>query len=338
MKKATTKILLAALSLVMALGIATGSTFAWFTANRTVQIGAINATVTSGTQGLYVAIWDQSASSGEGAYTAFEAGWDANAITAAVFGSTQNPSGTVLLDALTSANNGETLTRENSQTAVTFSATAQNNAFLEIKLKFRTTTAQDIYLGYDGSNFNSTISPVGNYNSTPVLAWTTIAADTYGTHSQIAASAALETRAAYAARVAFLTTANSETTGVVWAPYDYTTDNSDGYNTQAGFYKGNLARDYRNNLLDMNSTYTVANTNAVKLELDSNAESNTITTGATKIVSTTDNGHGQFDAEVTVRIWIEGTDGDCLNSIFSDILAVNLVFNCIDTPQQQGNG
>ena len=333
MKKATTKILLAALSLVMAIGIATGSTFAWFTANRTVQVGSIDATVTSGTQGMYVAVYDNSAS----AYSAFNTAWTGTQISAKVFGAT--PTGSVLLDALTSANSGVTLTRENSQTAVTFNAAAQNNPFLEIKLKFRTTTAQDIYLGYDGANANSTIE-AGTAGLNAVKAWKAIDANEYGNESAIAINGYLNTRAAYATRVAFLTTANSTTTGQVWAPYDYTSGNDDGYNTQAGFYvataQKNLARDYRNALLGTADNYTIASTNAVKLLSDANATANNAT-GSTLIVTTEDNGAGAFDAEVTVRIWIEGTDGDCLNTIYDDTIGVNLVFNSVPYVAQQQN-
>ena len=327
MKKATTKILLAALSLVMAIGIATGSTFAWFTANRTVQVGSIDATVTSGTQGMYVAVYDNSASN----YSAFQTAWTGTEISTKVFGAT--PTGSVLLDALTSSDNGVTLTRENSQTGVTFNAAAQNNPFLEITLKFRTTTAQDIYLGYNGTDANSTIT-AGTGNLTAVKAWRSIEANEYGNAAAIAANATLDTRAAYATRVAFHNTDSQQTnTRLIWAPYDYTTGNNDGYNTQAGFYvataEKNLARDYRNALLGTADAYTIASTNAVKLESDADAQTNTITTGATKIATTEDNGAGAFDAVVTIRIWIEGTDGDCLNTIYNDTIAVNLVFNSL---------
>lgn len=328
MKKATTKILLAALSLVMALGIATGSTFAWFTSNRTVTVGAVQAQVVSGTQGLYVAI----SADGGSTYGEFQTSLDTAKIMTALFGANYAtaPTGAVKLDALTTTDNGVTLKNEAGETAAAFSNSSATNPYLEIKLKFRTTVQQDIYLGYLNdagtavrNEKDSTIDPVGTYAGTAVKAWKAITTADYG--QDVALGAAINARAAHAARVSF----NDGTTAKVWAPYDYTTGNNDGLTEQAGFYKGNLAEDYRNNLLGKTGSLTVANLNAVKLLEDAVAKAGTDAGSATKIATTQDNHEGAFDAEVTIRLWIEGTDGDCLNSIFNDTLALNLVFNSI---------
>lgn len=330
MKKATTKILLAALSLIMAIGIATGSTFAWFVSNRTVTVGAIDATVTTGTQGLYVAVKKADAT-----YTAFNTALTGPNINTAILGT----GGSVVLDALTTSNSGVALQNRAGTAAAAFNSTGEN-AYLEFTLKFRTTVAQDIYLGYttttsqEQADINaalaasSRIYPTATaYSGTAVKAWKAIDANEYGTHSAIAKNAAIEARAAHAARVAFIT----GQTGVVWAPYDYAAGNNDGYNVQAGYFTGNLASDYEHNVIGTEE-YSTQNKNAVKLENDADAKAGTVTSGATKIVSTTDNSEGAFDAEVTIRIWIEGTDGDCFNSIFGDQLSVNLVFTSVPTP------
>ena len=146
---------------------------------------------------------------------------------------------------------------------------------------------------------------------------------------------ALSTRAAYAARVAFITNG----VGKIWAPYDYASGGDDLSHTQAGFYvntaEKNLARDFRNALLGINDTYVCNVLNEVRLLSDALASQNTNISdepgavAATPIVRTVYNGENGYDAVVTVRLWLEGTDGDCLNSIFSDQISLQLVFNSI---------
>jgi len=305
----------------MALGIATGSTFAWFTSNRTVTVGAVQAQVVSGTQGLYVAIWDGSA------YGNFTNALDTTAINAAT-----NANTAVKLDALTTGTttNGALYTEANATSTTPEAAydkakttAGEQNKYLEIKLKFRTTVAQDIYLGYSATEDKDSTITAGTATLNAVAAWQQIDAATYG--KSVAQGEALDTRAAYAARVSFKNGDNVK----IWAPYDYSDgEGTDGLTTQNGFYKGNLARDYRNHMLGTSDAYTVASTNQVTLLEDAVAKADTNAGSATKIATTTlQNGH--YEAEVTIRLWIEGTDGDCLNSIFNDTLALNMVFKTL---------
>ena len=336
MKKATHKILMAAASLVIALGVASGTTFAWFTANRTVSVGSINATVTSGNDGLYIAIKKT-----DGTFTDFKTSLSTSDITSAIY----SGSGSVELDALTSLTydggnkvftstntKGSTLTAENG-VAQTFDGTAEKNKYVELTLKFRTGVSQNIFLaqnnGTDSVGNRSEIIP-GTGDLTYVKAWAAIDADTYNT-SSYAKNANLETRAAYATRVAFISNEGTPKKNV-WAPYEVT--DADGFTDAAGFYEGNCAEDYRQNFLSSSAVTPGTATKTTVLNdvvMLSDADAQNKTKGsAVELGTTTDSdSDGVYEVELTIKIWIEGTDGDCFNSIFSDTITVNFIFNSI---------
>ncbi len=341
MKKTTAKIVTAAVALIVSLGIAAGTTFAWFTSNRTVAIDSLEAEVTTGRQGLYVAVQRY----GSDDFTEFKSYLDNATILNEMLG-TDSGSGrptSIKLSDLTTFVTGDQnykgakLVEEGGTAAneISFTAGAENK-FIEFTLKFRTTTQQDIYLAIsDGNTVSSAINYVDGNSLTAVKAWKRIEAGEYGNSSVIEKNASLSTRAAYAARVSFIT----DGVGKVWAPYDYAAGNDDLSHTQAGFYvntlEKNLARDFRNALLGRNDTYVCSVLNEIRLLSDALAAQNTNIgdnpgdVAATPIARTVDNTAGAFDATVTVRLWLEGTDGDCLNSVFNDKISLRLVFNSI---------
>ncbi|HBF86817.1 MAG TPA: hypothetical protein DDW54_03965, partial [Clostridiales bacterium] len=333
MKKATHKILMAAASLVIALGVASGTTFAWFTANRTVSIGTINATVTTGTEGLYVAIKNYAGTE----FSTFEETLSGDDLNTAIFGGTASANlATVKLDALTSLantnntgenSNGLTL-KDHNGVETTYNreaaTTEGKNKFIEFTLKFKTTTPMNIYLSNKNAA-NSKQSQIATNGagvvSNFVLAWDdTVSASNYGKDPT---DGKIDARAANAARVAFITHANTEGTktwtadttgasGQVWAPNEAVDDSNTGEKGK-GFWKGNVAEDYnyhfRNNANP--ATRAVASTvvnQVTTIDLDdiTNSEGS-----ATVIATTAEDTNREYVAIVTVRLWIEGTDGDC---------------------------
>lgn len=340
MKKATSKIATAVLALVVALGIAIGSTYAWFTSNRTVRFDAIEAEVTTGTQGLYVAIKEYNSNTFTDFYTTLSSTDLLNEILGPESGGSR-PTSVKLSDLTTDITGdqnykGVKLVEEGKSALQEEVFTAGSvNKFIEFTLKFRTTVQQDIFLAISDGSVYSGINYVDGNSLTTVRAWKRIEANEYGNTSAIEANEGLSTRAAYAARVSFITGG----VGKVWAPYDYATGYDDLSHTQAGFYvntvEKNLARDYRNALLGRSDTYVCSVLNEVRLLSDALAAQNKNVSdepgsiAATPIARTVSNAEGSFDAVVTVRLWLEGTDGDCLNSVFNDKLSLRLVFNSI---------
>lgn len=313
MKKASVKIVTAVVALLVALGIATGATFAWFTGNRTVRFDAIEAEVTSGSQGLYVAVKRY----GSDEFTEFKTSLDNATLMNEIFGvdgGSGRPTSAKLSDLTTDvygdANyKGVKLVEEGKSAAQEVSfTTGAVNKFIEFTLKFRTTVKQDIYLAINDGSISSGINYVDGNSLTTVKAWKRIEANEYGNNTVIEQNGALSTRAAYAARVSFI----NGGTGKVWAPYDYNAGYDDLSHTQAGFYvntaEKNLARDFRNALLGRTDAYVCNVLNEVRLLLDALAAQNKNksddpdSVAATPLASTVDNGEGGFDAVITVRL------------------------------------
>lgn len=327
MKKATSKILMAAMSLVVAIGIATGTTFAWFTTNRTVSVATVQAKVTTGTDGLYVAV-----KTGDDTWTDFKSGLDAEDMKLAIYGkknaTTEEMNAGVEMDALTikSVSDYALKDEKGGDAAAYVRSVTAKNKYIEFTLKFRTTVAQNVYLAVNDGATSPNASEIKTVGATgvtanQVLAWTDDSS-TYG--KAITKGNAIDARAAHAARVSFVSGSNKN----IWAPYDLTDESQ----AAEGFYKGNLAADYNAYFLNPNATGNADRTgvlNTVTLMSDEDAKGGFANKDKGTILATTAANDGAYEAEMTVRIWIEGTDGDCFNSIFGDQFTVNLVFNSV---------
>ena len=125
----------------------------------------------------------------------------------------------------------------------------------------------------------------------------------------------LETTAANAVRVAFfqptVTDDKNFTTAMtlgsslgVWNP-----------NSDKGFFNGNLASDYEKHLNSSAKEYTETSYSATK-EI-----------GQTIVTLSEVQDDGYAYAYLGVRIWLEGTDGDCFNYVLNDKIKIDLIFN-----------
>lgn len=337
--KATKKILGASAALVMAVGVATGSTFAWFTSNNTVKVDQIEMGVVSQTDNLLVLATNTANTT----YANNEFKTQVtNADISKALGVTETMAMNKLiaLDALTSgagyaggaSTNGTTL-KNSKDVNESYNKDQEGNKFAEYKLVFRSTVPSLnilLYGGATGDNL-SVVTPKGADAANNVAyAWDdSITAANYG--AAVTSGQAIIARAANAARVAFISGGN----GKVWAPNEaeksgaQTTTNTTG--NGKGFWKGNLASDY-NKHMGVTTTDVTAVTNtgvvtpltvAAPTSYNSSTMSDNlvVTLGATKVAGTE-----YYQAEVTVRIWLEGTDGDCFDAIFSDSLNVKMSF------------
>jgi hypothetical protein len=221
--KATKKIIGAAAALVLSLGIATGSTYAWFASNSTATVDSFDVSVTSSTDNLLVAIGSNPADS------AFKSRISKDDITKEIqnnIDSAESPTTTAKLDALTTLDNGVTFynkaeAAKESTTSNSGTATAiTTGKFVTFTLTFRSYTALSLMLDTDSKVESTTQDTSSNL----VVAWadssststSAITADKYGT--AVSLGSKIAARAANAARVSFVTGTSGSQTGKVWSP------------------------------------------------------------------------------------------------------------------------
>lgn len=310
MAKSGKKLVVAIVVLVLAVALATTATFAWFTMNQNVTVGNIDMDVTSNSGGLYVSL-----SNGADAVYSTELTSEqikdvilTNAGFTKEGGAWKADQKLALKDVTAKKESNALSIMDEEDVAVALS----DASYAQFTIYFRATDEMEVSLDLTGKSgevpndvFNSKVESTGDAPAKPAYAWDTIAANTYGTHAEIAKGAALVTRAANAARVGFEPTVNgAKTEPKIWNP-----------NSDKGFNKGNLASDYRNNLLGTTTTVT---------EITSDITDRTVDVVLVKLVKAADAAY--YEGQITVTVWIEGTDGDCLTSILSDNLHVSLQF------------
>lgn len=247
----------------------------------------------------------------------------------------------------------------------TASSTA-NNSYVMFDLLFRTKNSGLNLVLASGSEVSATGSAPGN----GVNGWSTttqyVAQNTgdnaTAEKSGISAGTLINARAAYASRVAFVksttgvltgnsttqnTPASATANSKIWSPNEgllggggVTTTTTTLTGNQKGYWVNNLASDYN----DRQDNETGIVSSAV-----SYGDSDTVITPASQELSNYDSTNnsgsyvGSFESEtskaldnyfyfrITVYIWIEGTDGDCFDSVFTDTMSVTLKFQALAT-------
>ena len=311
--KNSKKLIGAIAALVIALAVSVGSTFAWFTTNKKVAVDNIQATVTTGSTDLQVRrVKKDGTAIGDGE-------WSYGLIF------DEDEFDNVKLDALTSADKGKTLTGKPNLTTPSTAGdkgipnykadgtkdTDKTANYIELYLEFRSTAAETIVL-------DATSAVTGESKGDDViLAWKDDSS-TYGT--AINKGAAIASNAKNAVRVSIGKVASSEETVVgVWNP-----------NATEGYFKGNLAQDYE--LYQDAQFNSEKNKEAINtIYTDPGYDAITTGTGATDLVTLGNLNNGYYYAVICVKIWLEGTDGDCFNNIFDDSILAKLVFSIKET-------
>jgi hypothetical protein len=360
--KATKKILGATCALVAAVAVSAGSTFAWFTANQSITVGTIDATVVTLGGDLQVGLvkYQDSGKTTSSYYktttntveSVEKWGYSISDLSSVLNG--------VYLDAVTSTN-GSTFTNKAGTTVSTPNVTnesgsTKNGSYVEFTLAFRSTTNMDLYI-VNGSSVttekNSEITTDSNSSTTTIAAWKTITQNEYGANNAYAIGESISANAIHAARVSF--TDSSST--LIWAPYEDTqsyvqagtTDSSGTYSrggianltTAGGFYLGNLSNDYYVNNNGSTGSYTqvvyskdILVAPVTKTVIDdahdstkTSTNSDDVTKAAKAKVLSLDAGEIKY---MTIRLWIEGTDGDCFNSVFGQDVKLDLAFYGVD--------
>lgn len=314
MTKAKKRLIFSVAALVIAIAVATGSTFAWFTINREVNVEQMDISVTAGSQGIYIA------TDKDGPYkTALSAddlalaGYDKNA----------------KLDAVTSSDGNVITDLDGSVLA------KSTGKFIEMKFYFRATgeTAPIIDLNRTNNSQiagrNTILQPHDSgLPQTVFNTWRDIDANEFGQTNAYKMDAPIPVRAAHAARVSFNAVADDKTTTStrVWDPYygDTTTfcglkntDNADKLDNAVG----NFALAYYNGTKPdgkANLEWPASGIAPTEAKTDFFKDVLKLTPVA--------NVPNTYEGELTIRIWLEGWDGDCMTSILGDKIKADFVF------------
>lgn len=340
--KASKKLIGASVALVAALAVSVGTTYAWFTTNNTVTVDNIQAQVTTGDSNLEIALITKQtydATQTNKVTKDAEIGNFSYGISFKGFGETGYEFSNILLDALTSTNDGVSLTSKptvdsNAGTATPGSA-ATEGSYIELYFRLRTPAADattEIILGTN-SAVTSKTDPEDS-----ILAWETIAANSYGTnHAAVNKDSAITANAANVTRVAFLPAtfegkeddgpANSTvkagtTSNGVWIP-----NKGVGYDARHATSGYKLAEAYE--IQKLGTSPDAKAVDAIKAKYADVTYTKEITAGSTTsgtVLTLSEKDGNYYYNDLCVKIWLEGTDGECFNNIFNDLLTINLEF------------
>ncbi len=317
--KNTKKLFSAGLALAAAAVLATGSTYAWFASNSTVQMSGTKLNVVSAKANLEACL--TTVETTDLSTLTYGSSIDATQWTTVLTGGAN-----VKLDALTSTN-GITF-KDYTNTEYNLGTTY---AYAEFRIAFRSTTKMNVFLS-DVSKIEAGTSPSGK----PAIPyWAENDTTTYGSAvtkgTDVAAKAANATRVAFIADTITGATAATGSTSICWAPNETEENGGATSATDAGngkgYWKGNLASDYNKYMGVSTTDVTVAQLENTVALLAQNAETGT---EDKEVCGMGDETNSYYYASVVVRIWIEGTDGDCFNSIYSDEMNITLGFTAID--------
>lgn len=349
--KNSKKLIGAVAAVVVALVISVGSTFAWFTTNNKVTVEGIKATVTTGDSNLEVAFVYADNTVGAFGYALdFDKDETMKKVIANVVFDALTDNGE--LDKTSSPNswkgtekkNGLALRNKKGENGVAAKVdeTGDNKVpgngkgnYLKFTLRFRTPSSDKTK---DGLKLKlSTDSSVTSTHSQKENGYTPLVATdgSLDTDFGIAKDRKIETNAQDAIRVAFhqVNATSHEVedktgaAGWVWTPH-----------ADSESYKGkNLAQAVEamltegKTVTDFDGLYTDPAYNDIAAAKRDTSSSSGADDRMVVVTLKDDATTGYCTADVQIIIWLEGTDADCLNSIFSDDVVIKLAF---ETPSE----
>lgn len=351
----TKKILISSVALIAALGVAAGSTFAWFASNSTVTVSGFESNVASGSDSLTMAVTAYDYTDTQAAYNAltYSSTVTNEQIKKAILGQSATAASPIYLAALTAKDTrtgvGNPIydgtafeTEAKTQVTTPNSSTLTEGSYVSFKVVFRNrnvvgeNTARYIALSSDSKIERSTN---GKDIPLPTNKYPTIddnvagEATYYGSELKTEGTEAERRLTAYAAdavRVSFVTNTEGVNSGKVWSPYERyatggnTTTELTAQTNARGYYLNNLASDYRKDTLGTASPVTQkAYTSSVITAANASDNDKRIS----KNLEAFANGDTYTYTSVVVNIWIEGTDGDCFDAILQDDFKLTLKFS-----------
>ena len=330
--KKSKKLLISVFALVVTLALATSATFAWFSLNDKVAVGSFDVSATTGSDGLYVTYGIAKADSVFGSKVESDTIKNDDKIWV-TDGAEQNPK--VLGYTAMTSDDGiafEDINGTAKQPNEAYTP-GKDATFLQFNLSFRSTTPMNIYLYSEGEA--SAVTAAEGREGIEV-AWPGYQAANYYDNADgaevpqgIAATegAKLNARAANAARISFVTNTVNRTvpetptltagTAKIWNP-----------NPKKGYYKGNMAYDfnkYNDPATEAVTTSTLGNDFVTYTTATKDSATPIAKTELADYLKDT-NSKTPYEAVITINLWLEGTDGDCMNDLFTDTFSVQLAF------------
>jgi hypothetical protein len=338
--KATKKILGASAALIASLGIAVGSTYAWFVSGNTATIDSIDLGVSSQSNNLLVTVVDANADTSNLNQSVFKSTLTASDFEKYLYTGSDSSKTAKTLKALTYDETAKTF-KDQSNALNSESTTTTTDGYIQFKLVFRDIQSGNSVMLLDTSSVTAPTTTTAK----AVLSPFAVAKEQYGSNAAIAINGALEARAANAARISFATSAATK----VWCPNEalagggqtstksdnvttFTTTNETG--RAAGFWKGNLSSDYYTYMTNGKAYDAKSYTNTILALTQTDSAYKYAATSAISAFGSDAiavNEQNYYQTEFTVTIWLEGTDGDCFDSVLSDTMTIKLQFMSIST-------
>lgn len=345
--KATKKLVLAAVSLAAAASLTVGSTFAWFSYQSSVSLEAVNFSVDSSDENLQVAVVTVG---GSPAYSDFSYVLKEDTLKKAI--KAANGGNDIAYAPLTvkeedTASHTVKETNEIELYEKDETTAAPGGSYATFDLVFRytpyktaagtpSTDMPNLVLNY-GSQITTTTTTTSP--EATLYAWDNFAESVYGI--ALNQDDPIQARAKDAARIAFVYT-DSYATGTpkknkVWAPSegrDNGIAQSATSDTVQGFYKGNLASDYNIRHGAEGAVAVVAPTyeSRVYAGIQSPSTANDFTYSSIAKFPAVQSGNSYSELRLTVKVWLEGKDGDCIESVREDDFAFTLKFRTSTVP------
>lgn len=335
--KATKKLIFAAVSLVAAASLTVGSTFAWFSFQSNVELAAVQFSVDSGDENLQVAVVAYGASDPES--SEFSYSLTEGQIKAKINGGTEikyKPLTVSGADAsnTVAATDPIVLVHEDKSNPLPGSYAVFDLVFryTPVKADGETITMPSLVLNSD-SDISAGNIPADDESGVTIPSLTSAWADFDETDYGVALNEGdlINARARDAARVAFLYDDKGTTRNKVWAPSEAFDNDIKTYTSDRarGFYLNNLASDYKVQTKD--SVTNSASPAPIYLSriyksLENPTSVNDFLYSKIAEFPKLSGTSTSSQLRVTVKVWLEGTDGDCLESFQNDKFAFILKF------------
>ena len=322
--KATKKLIFASVALVAAASLTVGAAFAWFSYRSDVELDSVQFGVGSGDEHLMVAV----AEVGEDPAVGFSYSLSEETIKNVI-----NDGSDIKYQPLTiKGASGEVSKSDAIALEGKDGSPATSAEYAEFDLIFRYTPAtSDAQMPHlilnDGSVIKANPESDASYPSSIPVWWNAEEADTYQSKygPTIAVGGEIKARARDAARIAFIYGADSGKENKIWAPSEtFDSGSVQTSDSRKGYYAGNLASDYAKYVYGASQSDVVTPSYASRVYAANGAS------------NTADNAIAQFpvispeksysELRITVKVWLEGKDGDCLPNVAGDQFAFLLKF------------
>lgn len=334
--KASKKLIGASVALVAALAVSVGTTFAWFTTNDTVTVEGISANVTTGDSNLEVAILDEAGVALSGYAYTLNLGEKISDKLAALKWNALTDKGAAQAATTTNGFNLTTMGKKEGVNAMDVNgSTIKEGNYLAFTLAFRTPSNDDnkadgveLVLTSNSSVASKHANEIDGATDAqkakyaPLVATDNTLETEYG-FTDFGANQPINVKAQDAMRLAFhqLTGNKVEvadkagSSGYVWIPSEGTGNSGDDVESEVYNLAKACEEMFTEETYDSLETKYADPGYETELELDESV-----------VITLTDSNDGYLSGYLRVIIWLEGTDSDCLNSIFNDLVEISLEF------------